>query len=219
MLLSPPLYLNSKKTACTHCIFCKHDNFFIYLFGQGYPITFISEPLTPPPPRLHGLTRTCTYVLSWWERERNKIQQLLWALKEKRSTMIDQSNCRWSVSDNPAQSLGCDCWPASLCLACSMRRDSREHAKWNGKKLGRERAVSLPLSLHCPLFPNYPHTFSSAFHFVLCTHGLLFLWLFRGWAIQWWEDLPNQTNQGTVIKRHPWHEIRKIHVDFILYSL
>ena len=103
-----------------------HGNFFIYLFGQGYPINFISEPPSPPPPRLHGLTRTCTYVLSRWGRERSKIQQLLWALKEKRSTMIDHSNCRWSLSDNPAQCLGFDCWPASLCLACSRLRDSRE---------------------------------------------------------------------------------------------
>lgn len=214
MLLSPPLYLNSKKTACTHCIFCKHDNFFIYLFGQGYPITFISEP----PTRLHGLTRTCTYVLSWWERERTQIQQLLWALKEKRSTMIDHSNCRWSLSDNPAQSLGCDCWPASLCLACSMRRDSREREN-KTERNWEEKGLSPFLCPSTAPFSQIIHTFSSPFHFVLCTHGLLFLCLFRGWAIQWWEDLPNQTNQGTVIKRHPWHEIRKRHVDFILYSL
>ena len=194
MLLSPPLYLNSKKTACTHCIFCKHDNFFIYLFGQGYPITFISEPPTPPPPPQ---------------------QQLLWALKEKRSTMIDHSNCRWSLSDNPAQCLGCDCWPTSLCLPCSRLRDSRDHEN-KTERNWEEKGLSPFL---CPSTGPFSQiSFSSAFHFVLCTHGLLFLRPFRGWAIQWWEDLPNQTNQGTVIKRHPWHEITKIHVDFILYS-
>lgn len=127
MLPSSLLKQQENSVYALYILQAGHDNFLIYLFGQGYLITFISEPPPVQPPRLHGLTRTCTYVLSWWERERTRIQQLLWALKEKRSTMIDHLNCHWSLSDSPAQCLGCDCWPASLCLACFRLRDSREH--------------------------------------------------------------------------------------------
>ena len=177
MLLSPPLYLNSKKTACTHCIFCKQAmTIFLYLFGQGSPINFISVPPTPPPPppRLHVLTTTCTYVLSWWERERTKIQQQPWALKEKRSTMIDHSNCRWSLSDNPAQNLGCDCWPASLCLACSRLRESREHEN-KMERNWEEKGLSPFL---CPSTAPFSQIIHTHFHLPFTLYDVLMVCYF-----------------------------------------
>ena len=87
-----------------------------------YPNTFISEHPPSPTPQTHHNLYLCSQLV---RREATKIQLLLWALKEKGSTMIDHSklrmlryaitwNCPWSLSDNPAQSLGCDCWLASL---------------------------------------------------------------------------------------------------------
>ena len=173
--LPSPLFKQQENSVYSlYILQAGHDNFFIFIW-QGIPHKFhFCATTTPPPPRLHVLTTTCTYVLSWWERERTKIQQLLWALKEKRSTMIDHSNCRWRLSDNPAQSLGCDCWPASLCLACSRLRESREHE--NKMERNWEKKGLSPFL--CPSTAPFSQIIHTHFHLPFTLYDVLMVCYF-----------------------------------------
>ena len=177
--LPSPLFKQQENSVYSlYILQAGHDNFFIFIW-PGIPHQFHfwatnTPPPPPPPPRLHVLTTTCTYVLSWWERERTKIQQQPWALKEKRCTMIDHSNCRWSLSDNPAQNLGCDCWPASLCLACSRLRESREHENKMERKW-EEKGLSPFL---CPSTAPFSQIIHTHFHLPFTLYDVLMVCYF-----------------------------------------